>query len=288
MKVVLIYNPKSGGEYTLQALKRMLKHYDVTVDYSFTVKQLGSRKLKELINKGVIVMAVGGDGTLNSVAGLVVSTKSRLLPMPGGTFNHFVRDLGMSVKMEENLAALKQAKTIKIDVAEVNGEVFLNNSNLGLYPFSLIERKKAKKIIGKWPAAILSAFDQIVSFRRHKLKIDGETVHSPFVFVGNNIYDTSSSLVPQRSNLSDGLLTTMVASSSSRLALARAIFAVMRGDVSHRDDFVIQQRTELSIYSPKPRLLVSLDGEVKNLDTPLHYRIRPKVLKIIIVKPSTG
>lgn len=288
MKVVLIYNPKSGGEYTLQALKRMLKQYDVTVDYSFTVRQLGSRKLKELINKGVIVMAVGGDGTLNSVARLVVSTKSRLLPMPGGTFNHFVRDLGMSVKMEENLAALKQAKTIKIDVAEVNGEVFLNNSNLGLYPFSLIERKKAKKIIGKWPAAILSAFDQIVSFRRHKLKIDGETVHSPFVFVGNNIYDTSSSLVPQRSNLSDGLLTTMVASSSSRLALARAIFAVMRGDVSHRDDFFIQQRTELSIYSPKPRLLVSLDGEVKHLDTPLHYRIRPKVLKIIIVKPSTG
>lgn len=285
MKVVLIYNQKSGGEYTLQSLKRMLKRYDVAVDYSFTVKQLGSRKLKGLIAKGVIIMAVGGDGTLNSVARLVVGTKSRLLPMPGGTFNHFVRDLGMSVQMEENLAALKSAKTIKIDVAEVNGEVFLNNSNLGLYPFSLIERKKAKKLIGKWPAAVLSAFDQIVSFRRHKLKIDGETLHSPFVFVGNNIYDTSSSLIPQRSNLTDGALTTMVASSSSRLALARAVFAVLRGDVSHRDDFVVQQRTELSIYSHKPRLLVSLDGEVKTLETPLHYRIRPKVLKIIVVKP---
>lgn len=284
MKVVLIYNSASGGEYGLRHLKRLLKQYDVVVEYSFTVKQLSSKKLAQLIQRGVTIVAVGGDGTLNSAARLVVGTPSVLFPLPGGTFNHFIRDLGMSPDIESNLIALSTLKIQKIDVAYVNDELFLNNSNLGLYPFSLIERKQTKKLIGKWPAAILSAFDQIVAFRRHTLRIDGDKVKSPFVFVGNNTYDIKSSLIPERTSLKGGTLTTMVASSRSRMALARAVFAVMRGDVSHRDDFKIEYREHMNIYSHKSSLLVSLDGEVKRLTTPLEYKIKPKCLNIMSVK----
>lgn len=284
MKVVLIYNVTSGGRYDIRSLRKTFRKHKVTIEYSFSMDQLSSDKLKALIKKGVTVAVVGGDGTLNAVARMIVGTSSMLLPLPGGTFNHFVRDLGMSPDFEETLARLESGHRRSIDVGYVNEELFLNNSNLGLYPFSLIERKATKRFVGKWLAAALSAFDQLTVFRRHKLVIDGKIVRSPFVFVGNNVYDIRRSLIPQRTSFSRGVLTVMVATSRSRRALARAVFDVLKGDVSHRDDFTLSRRKSMTIYSHRTTLPISFDGEVKRLATPLEYSIRPKSLDVWVVK----
>jgi diacylglycerol kinase family enzyme len=284
MKVVVIYNPASGSEYSLRKIRQLFKEAGLKIDYSFTIKQLSSQKLAMLIKRGVTVAVVGGDGSMNSVARLLVGTKSVLLPLPGGTFNHFIRDLGMAPTVEEVLKGIDNAETHSVDVAYVNDELFLNNSNLGLYPFSLIERKTTKKLIGKWMAAGLSIVDQLSLFRRHSLVIDGEKVKSPFVFVGNNRYDIKQSLIPRRTGFSKNELTVMIATSRSRSALIRAIFAVLKGNVSHREDFNLTYRKTLSIYSHRASLPVSFDGEVKRLNTPLIYRVEPKSLKVLIVK----
>lgn len=284
MKVVLIYNPSSGGQYALRSLKRLFKEHDVRIDYSFTVKQLGSNKLASLIARGSTIAVVGGDGTLNSAARRIVGTKSVLLPLPGGTFNHFIRDLGMPADIEAVLGSLSRAKQKRIDVAYVNDELFLNNSNLGLYPFSLIERKSIKKVAGKWIAAVLSAFDQLTAFRRHALVIDGKKVRSPFVFVGNSVYDIERAIIPQRSNLTKGVLTVMVATSKTRRQLIAAVMAVLRGNAATRKDFTVSTRKDMTIYSHRSSLPVSFDGEVKRLKPPLVYTVRPKSLNVLVVK----
>jgi diacylglycerol kinase family enzyme len=133
-------------------------------------------------------------------------------------------------------------------------------------------------------AAGLSIVDQLSLFRRHSLVIDGEKVKSPFVFVGNNRYDIKQSLIPRRTGFSKNVLTVMIATSRSRSALIRAIFAVLKGNVSHREDFNLTYRKTLSIYSHRASLPVSFDGEVKRLNTPLIYRVEPKSLKVLIVK----
>ena len=283
MKVVLIYNVKSGSEYDLRRIKKLFREHGITVDYSFTVKQLSSKKLASLISRGVTVAVIGGDGTMNAAARLMVGTKSVLLPLPGGTFNHFIRDLGMSPRIEDSLVNIHDGTINVVDVAYVNEQLFLNNSNLGLYPFSLIERKTTRKIVGKWLAAVLSAIDQLSLFRRHKLVIDGATIKSPFVFVGNNVYDIERSLVPQRTRFTGGLLTVMVASSSSRIALIRAIFAVLRGDISKQSDFSLTHRESITIYSHRQSIPVSFDGEVRRLAPPLEYRIRAKALNVLVI-----
>lgn len=284
MNVVLIYNRASGSEYSLTHLRKLCKQAGIGIDYSFTVTQLSSRKLRQLIDKGVTVAVVGGDGTLNAAARLLIDTPSTLLPLPGGTFNHFVRDLGVPPTVEEALACIAHGTSQRIDVGFVNDELFLNNSNLGLYPFSLIERKSTKKLVGKWIAAGLSIFDQLSLFRRHTLVIDGTKVKSPFVFVGNNAYDIKQSLIPRRTGFTKGVLTVMIATSGSRLALIRAIFAVMKGDVTHVDDFEVSERKQLTIYSHRKRIPVSLDGEVRHMQPPLRYGVRTKCLRVFVAK----
>ncbi|MBC7512694.1 hypothetical protein H7142_03490 [Candidatus Saccharibacteria bacterium] len=286
MKVVVVYNPASGSGYTLRKIKELFRQQNISVDYSFTIKQLSSQKLTSLIKRGVTVAVVGGDGSLNSVARLLVGSKSVLFPLPGGTFNHFIRDLGMPPTVEESINAFDTARVISVDVAYVNDELFLNNSNLGLYPFSLIERKTTKKFLGKYTAAALSIFDQLSLFRRHIIVIDGEKIKSPFVFVGNNNYDIQQSLIPRRTSIDGGILTVMIASSASRRALIRAIFSVLKGSVAHLEDFSMSRRKELTIYSSRATIPVSYDGEVKRLASPLTYRINQKCLKVLIAKAS--
>ena len=284
MNVVVVYNKKSGSEYSLRRIRTLCRSAGIKVDYSFTVNQLGSVKLAHLIERGVILAVVGGDGTLNAAARLVAGTKSTMLPLPGGTFNHFVRDLGMPMHLPDALEQAPKYARRTVDIAEVNGELFLNNSNVGLYPFSLIERKATKRIVGKWVAAALSVVDQLALFRRHALKIDGKRVHSPFVFVGNNRYDIESAVIPVRTRFDENVLTVMIATSERRLQLLAAVFAVLRGDVSKRSDFTVMERRELSIYSHRSKIAVSLDGEVRRLHPPLVYRIRPSGLRVLAPK----
>ncbi len=284
MNVVLIYNQKSGGRFTLKQIKRLFKDNGLEVSYSFTMQQLTSRKLANLLKKGVTVAAIGGDGTMNAVARHIVGTKSKLLPLPGGTLNHFVRDLGMTGSVEDVLKQVSTAEEQLIDVGYVNDELFVNNSSLGLYPFTLIDRKSANKWLSKWVAATHAAINQLIRFRRLPFVIDGEKIRSPFVFVGNNHYDIAASLIPQRNSLKKGMLTVMVATSSSRFSLIRAAFATLKGDVSGIDDFKLQERKELTVYSPRVTTPVSFDGEVKRLSFPLEYKVASKVLTVLVVK----
>src|SRR3954469_22997747 len=90
---------------------------------------------KEAVENGAtIVAAGGGDGTISAVASALVGTDVALGVLPLGTLNHFAKDLGIPLKLEDAIQALFRGDTVKVDVAEINGKIFLNNSSLGLYP----------------------------------------------------------------------------------------------------------------------------------------------------------
>ena len=75
----------------------------------------------------------GGDGTISAAASALAGTKTLLGILPLGTLNHFARDLGIPANLDE-AAKLIAARAEKVDVAEMNGRVFINNSAIGLYP----------------------------------------------------------------------------------------------------------------------------------------------------------
>lgn len=179
MKVVLLYNSASGGRYSLAKLRKICRANDIAITYSFTIKQKDSKKLAQLVKRGVTLMAVGGDGTINSAARLVVNTPSKLLPLPGGTLNNFVRDLEMRGSVEELLAQSKNTSEKIVDVAYVNDELFLNNSSLGFYPLTLLDRKRSSQFLEKWTVATYAAIRQLVAFRRLRIVIDGSKIRSP-------------------------------------------------------------------------------------------------------------
>ena len=155
-RIMLVHNQQSGSSVSPRQLRSYFIHagYEVTSMVAVSSSLAGRIERALHHDPSLAVAAVGGDGTISAVAGILSGTDTPLIPIPGGTLNNFSKDLGISQDLEEAIRQAATAPIRQIDTAEVNGTIFLNNSSIGLYPLSLRTREVAQQKLGKWPAAL--------------------------------------------------------------------------------------------------------------------------------------
>jgi YegS/Rv2252/BmrU family lipid kinase len=242
--------------------------------------------------KPAMIVAGGGDGTLGTVAGLLKDTGIAMGVLPLGTFNHFARDLRIPLNTKQAIETLAAGHAVEVDVGEVNGKVFLNNSSLGIYPDMVRERKRQQTRLGRgkrWALlwATLTAMRRS-AFLHVTLRINGDEreYRTPFVFIGNNRYVMEGFNIGVREGLRDGLLSVYATQRLTRLALVglgiRALFARLH----QAKDFEAMTTQALSIASRHHFLPVATDGEVSLMETPLNYRVLPLALRVVVPKPA--
>lgn len=281
MKIVIVYNSRSGSKFTARTLQEICAKHGVEVEKCISVNDLLDSTVQPYIDKGAVIAVVGGDGTVSSMAGKVLGTKAALAPLPGGTLNHFTKDLGIAQDMDEAIASLRVARKHAVDVGVVNGTVFINNSSIGLYPSSLRLRNRFEKYLGKWLAAVIASIRAFARFRTYSVTIDSETFRTPFVFIGNNIYALDGALGANRTALDEGVLSVFIARTTSRFVLFKIALFALVGKARVLDEFDERRTTELTIKSKRRRMSVSRDGEVKRVKSPLTYEIRKGSLNVL-------
>ena len=244
-----------------------------------------------LSNGARAVVAGGGDGTVSTVASLLAGTEKPLGVLPLGTLNHFAKDLGVPLEVSEAARGVCEGRVRSVDVGEVNGRVFVNNSSLGLYPRIVRRREKLRERLGsgKWAAFLRAALAVLrrYPFLNVRLNADGREIvrRTPFVFVGNNEYLTESFPVGGRACLDAGCLSLYVAHRTGRLGLLRLAVRALFGRLRQAKDFDALRAQEIWVETHRPkRLHVAMDGEVVVLTTPLHYRVLPGALRVIVPK----
>lgn len=270
MNIVLVYNPKSGTAIPLEELRSKCDTHDITIDHALDITDGFPDSLRPHLKPGVLVAAIGGDGTLNSVAQELYTTDAVFVPLPGGTLNHFTKDAGVAQTLDEALAALATVSPRKVDVALVNDKLFLNNSSIGIYPTSLRVRESVETRLGKWPSAIVGVIQALVKFKLYTVTMEGETFRTPFIFIGNNDYHLDNG--GQRSSLTSGKLCAYAIRSPRRSTLVTLLLYAILKKLREADEFVIHNDTELSIATKRPKVSVSADGEVLRLNAPLRYK----------------
>jgi diacylglycerol kinase family enzyme len=231
-------------------------------------------------------VAAGGDGTISSVASAVIDTNKGLGVLPFGTMNHFAKDLRIPLDLAGAVETIVAGHETAVDVGEVNGHVFINNSSLGLYPIIVHKRQKQQQLgWGKWPAYIWAA---VAVLRRYpflniRVGVDSAELnsHTPFVFIGNNKYEMETLNIGSRPHIDKGELSLYMTNGTGRLGLVRlALRALLRG-LHQEKDFVALSTKEIWIETRHRHVRVALDGEVTRLIPPLHYRARPKALRVL-------
>ena len=234
-----------------------------------------------------VVVAAGGDGTINAVASELVGSGKILGVLPLGTLNHLAKDLGMPLDLESAVDVIAQQTLAQIDIAEVNGRYFLNNSGLGLYPRIVHEREQQQaQGRSKW-LAFFSAL-LIIIHRYPLLTVRLNTGarelrrRTPMVFVGNNEYELQGLNMGSRRSLNRGTLFLYVTREMSRWRLFKIGLAALFGRLSKTTDFDAMSVREVSVQARRRRLRVALDGEVVVMRLPLRYRIHPAALRVIV------
>jgi diacylglycerol kinase family enzyme len=234
------------------------------------------------------IVAAGGDGTMNAVASLLAGSGIALGVLPLGTLNHFARDLGIPLELAEAAGNALRGKVREIDVGEVNGRVFLNNSSIGLYPAMVRRREKQRRRLGrgKWQAMLWASLNVLRAhpFLHLRLEVGGaeHRRRTPFVFIGNNVYRMEGFDIGARERLDGGVLSLYLTARRSRLGLLLLALRALLGRLYQGRDFEGGTATRLRIDARHKRLLVALDGEVAAMDLPLDYRIRPRALRVIV------
>jgi diacylglycerol kinase family enzyme len=291
VKIEVIVNASSGtGENS--ALEKRLNHLfgrDGVVAH-VALAQSGNEIValakRAALSDADIVVAGGGDGTVNSVTSQLLNTKKTLGVLPLGTMNHFAKDLHIPVELEAAVETIIEGHVAKVDVGEVNGHIFVNNSSLGLYPSIVREREKQQRLgSGKWPAYVWAA---VAVLRRYpfldiRLDVDGKALSSrtPFVFIGNNEYEMETLNIGGRSCLDAGELSLYATNRTGRLGLIRLALRALFGGLRQEKDFLAMCTKEIWIGTKHKRLRVALDGEVTVMAPPLHYRVLPGKLRVL-------
>lgn len=290
-KIVVIINASAGlgycGGWTAALQEKFRQH---GAEPEITLAQRGAEMIERAeraVAEGAqMVVAGGGDGTINAVASVLAGTETWLGVLPLGTLNHFAKDLKIPLDLDEAVANVVHNKASKVDVGEVNGRIFLNNSSLGIYPDIVRDREQQQRHLGrgKWPAfgrALFAALRRF-PFLSVRLKINGaeHLRRTPFVFIGNNEYLQGLTL-GARERLDSGKLCLYVAQKPTRLGLLRYALHALFGKLQAARDFDVLSATALEIETRHHHLRVATDGEVTLMKPPLCYRSRASALNVI-------
>jgi diacylglycerol kinase family enzyme len=296
-RIVVILNAGSG-QGRAEALAERVQRAFVENGAQAEVRLVhGGAEIESALDAAVgespdVIVAGGGDGTVSAVAAALLDRDILLGVLPLGTLNHFAKDFGLPLEIEAAVSHVVGGEPVRVDVGEVNGRVFVNNSSLGLYPDIVRDRERQQKRLGrgKWLALMRAS---ITALRRYpfmdvRLSVDGQEQlwRTPFVFVGNNTYRMEGFAIGEREGLQDGLLSLYVAQRPGRLRLLLLAMRALLGRLLQARDFSAMNATEVVVESRQHRLRVATDGEVTVMTPPLTYRIRRASLGVMRAGPG--
>ncbi len=236
------------------------------------------------------VVAGGGDGTVRAVASELVDGEVPLGVLPLGTLNHFAGDLKIPNDLEAAARVVSGGQVQRLDVGEVNGEIFLNNSSLGFYPpiVQARDQEMRRSKHGKWVAMAIATFKLLPKLRSLHVRISSGDWQvdrkTQVLFVGNNEYKLNAFAhgAPDRTEDS-GNLYVYLTRSRSRLGLVGLALAGLVRDVKRAESVEDWRLPEFKIEVRHKRAIpVAFDGEVSVLRSPLQYRTRPRALPVLL------
>jgi diacylglycerol kinase family enzyme len=290
--IAVLLNPTAGGSKTSDLpgkLEAMFAAAGAAANVTVLESAAGTGDaVRRALDSGAtVVAAAGGDGTINTVATALLGADVPLGVLPMGTLNHFAKDLGVPADVAQAVGVVVNGRRIRVDVGEVNGRIFLNNSSIGIYPDIVLEREALRASgLRKWTAFAIATARVMRRFRGVVVRVNSESVsgtfRTPFLFIGNNEYHVDGLKIGSRATLDGGQLYAYAAPRLKAAGLPALAATALLGRATSNPSLRAFATSELEVGTPgRRRLHVALDGEVERMATPLRYRVRPGSLQVM-------
>ena len=286
-RLAVIVNPTAGAGRALAALPRIRAELERSgADFAVvetTSAEQARDEARAARGRGDAVGALGGDGLVGTLAGVLCGGESPLAVLPGGRGNDLARVLGIPTEPEAAARVALEGVERVIDVAEVDGATYVGIASCGFESVANKIANDAKLLRGN--LVYLYAGLRTLAGWKHstfEVTVDGER-HSFTgwaVSVANSkAYGGGMYLVPH-AELDDGKLDVMMSSSSSKLKCLKSMVKVFSG--SHVDETWMHfvRGREIEIRADEP-FTVYADGDPIG-ELPVHIRVAPRVLRVLV------
>ena len=297
MKVAVVLNQSAGTlmgmpiEEAEEAVRHAFRQNGAEVDVVATqAAGCGQAVERAAASDAEVVVVGGGDGTILTGANAAMKAGKTLGVLPLGTMNLLARDLNTPMDWPDAVHAVAAGDIRAIDVGEVNGEVFLNASVLGLYPRIIDERVQQQRRLGlrKWPAMALAMGKALRDFPVLDVHVDfgqgPQRVRTPVLAVSNNPYAEGYGPVLRRTALDTGAFGIYLARHRDPWSMLRLIARMGLGTWQSDGALETLSATTLTVHSRRRSLRLANDGEVRRFTPPLTYRMRAGGLRMLLPK----
>jgi diacylglycerol kinase (ATP) len=286
-KALFIINPISGGKKKDGVPDLIEKYLGGSIFKTVIVFSDGvahARQIaKEAVNKFDVIVAVGGDGTVNEVASAIVGSNTALGIIPFGSGNGLARFLGIPMDTVKAIETLGAGRTLYIDSAKLNGKPFFNMAGMGFdaHISEVFSHTKKRGFI----SYIKSSIKEITTYKAQPyiITIDGKAYEREafmLSFANSSQYGNNAHISPNAS-VQDGLLDVCVI---KQFPLWRFFEMGIRmiTKTSDKTKYVeIIRGKQIHINRPTPGP-VHLDGEPQIAGTDAQVEIVPLSLKVIV------
>ncbi len=252
----------------------------------------------EAAERAEVLAVVGGDGTVNAAARAALDRGLPLLIVPGGTFDHFSRALGVETAAQA-IRAYRERRIGRADVSYVapaaaaagdrSEQVFLNTASIGAYTEVVDRRVRLEGRIGKWPALAVAAVRALRHSEPVELMVDGRRRQVWLAFVGNCVYGSRGAAPTWRERLDDGRLDVRMVTTGGRAPRVRAVAAIIAGHLHVAPGYGSWRTTGMEVVSPAGELRLARDGELASLPPAVRFGKHPRALRVFTVQaPALG
>lgn len=249
-----------------------------------------TRAVQSALKQGGIVVAAGGDGTINTVASAVLGSGVPFGILPQGTFNYFGRAHNIPEDPAAAAQVLVDGELTPVQVGRVNERIFLVNASLGLYPKVLQVREVDKARFGRWRVvAITSALLTLLRPQQHlELTIEAEgqqkSIRSLGLFAGNNRLQLERIGIEAeyRAALDRGELVGTTLRPIGRLVMLGLLLRGALGRLGEAEQVESFGFRALTV-TPRSRrpIQVGIDGEVCRMRAPLRFSVSAQPLWLL-------
>ena len=287
--ILFIVNPNSakGNEERIsRAIESRIDHNIFNVSVTYTQSADHAINLsKKAVAEGIdIIVAVGGDGTVNEVASQLIKTSNTLGIVPLGSGNGLARHLGIPRNIEKAIDLINKQQTSTIDTGSVNGNIFVSIAGAGFD--ALVAERFARGVRRGFLGYFQIIANEYFNYKpqTYKLTFDnGKVITERALFVAfanSNQFGYNTTIAPN-AKLRDGLLDVCIVKKPQiyRIPLIASLLLLKRIDIS--PSATILKTKSLSVVRDH-KGVVNIDGEAINFGKELEIKINPLSLKIII------
>ena len=297
--ITLVMNTGSGSDD--KALARDLIVQKLT-DAGITVKiaEIGGGNIVSICNTaaqdakadGSLVVAAGGDGTVNCVASACIKHDVPMGVIPMGTYNYFARDLGIAPDIESAVAVLATGQLTTTAVGLLQDQVFVNNASFGTYARVVKNREMDKKKFGRYRiVALLSDIRSLYApAKNYTLRIGtgdmAKNCRTTMIFAGINKFQMENLGIPLAEKAGRAQMSIMIMKPVTRWQMTRILLRGLFRQLPHDDRIDVLLAERFTVDAPAAPIACVVDGEIVNLTLPLEFKLLPNQLRVMAPAPA--